>query len=140
MEIKFRSCEKLTSHLKYVVIVSRYKNQWLYVKHRERSTWEIPGGHIESGELPDEAAKRELMEESTADQFTLVPISDYSVKNEGNESHGRLYYAEIEHLKLNFDYEIECYQGFDTLPEALTYPEIQPQLLAFVRKQLSNCK
>lgn len=140
MEIKFRSCEDVTSHLKYVVIVSRYKDQWLYVKHRERSTWEIPGGHIEAGESPDQAAKRELMEESTADQFTLMPISDYSVTRDGDESHGRLYYAEIKHLKMNFNYEIECFRGFDALPDAMTYPEIQPHLLAYVSKQLSNSK
>ncbi|GAU77005.1 8-oxo-GTPase Bsu YtkD [Fusibacter sp. 3D3] len=76
------------------------------------------------------------MEESTADQFTLVPISDYSVTREGTKSYGWLYYAEIEHLKLNFDYEIECFKCFDTLPEALTYPEIQPHLWAYVTEQL----
>ncbi len=138
MKIKFISCEKETSHLKYVVIVSRYRDQWLYVKHRERSTWEIPGGHIEPGESPDEAARRELIEESTADEFTLVPISDYSVTRGGDESHGRLYYAQIKHLQLNFDHEIECFKGFDDLPDDMTYPEIQPHLLAYVSKQLNN--
>ncbi|MBF4693645.1 NUDIX hydrolase [Fusibacter ferrireducens] len=140
MEIKFKNCEQVTSHLKYVVIVSRYEGQWLLVKHRERTTWEIPGGHIEPGETPDEAARRELIEESTADQFTLVPISDYSVTRAGEVGYGRLYYAEIRHLKLNFDYEIERCQGFDVLPEALTYPEIQPHLLAYVKKHINNQK
>src|SRR5450759_3451320 len=29
-------------------------------RHRDRSTWETPGGHIEPGESPREAAVREL--------------------------------------------------------------------------------
>ena len=32
-----------------VVLVSRYKNKWVFCKHKERNTWEIPGGHIEQG-------------------------------------------------------------------------------------------
>ena len=35
----------------------------LFVEHPQRG-WEIPGGHIESGESPDEAMLRELHEET----------------------------------------------------------------------------
>ena len=34
---------------KYVVICTRYDGQWLLSRHRERSTWETQGGHIEPG-------------------------------------------------------------------------------------------
>ena len=40
-------------------------------------TWEIPGGHIEPGESPEEAARRELFEETGAAEFTIRPIFDY---------------------------------------------------------------
>ncbi|MEJ6562950.1 MAG: NUDIX domain-containing protein [Euryarchaeota archaeon] len=35
----------------------------LFVEHPERG-WEIPGGHVEAGESPDEAMLRELLEET----------------------------------------------------------------------------
>lgn len=36
----------------------------LMVFDRYRRTWELPGGHIETGESPRQAAARELLEES----------------------------------------------------------------------------
>ena len=42
----------------------------LFVDHPERG-WEIPGGHLEPGELPEEALHRELFEE-TGLEGTLV--------------------------------------------------------------------
>ena len=57
--------------LKFVVIVSRYQNKWIFCKHKQRDTYEIPGGHREAGETILEAAKRELYEETGAIKFQL---------------------------------------------------------------------
>lgn len=118
--------------LKYVVIISRYKDQWLFVKHRDRTTWEVPGGHIEADELPDDAARRELIEESSADDFNIRSICNYSVERAGIKRYGRLYYAEIYHLADRFEHEIQAIALFDDLPDQLTYPDIQPLLMAHV--------
>ena len=36
--------------LKFAVIISRTNGKWVFCKHRERDTYEVPGGHRESGE------------------------------------------------------------------------------------------
>ena len=35
--------------MKFAVIMTRHNNQWLYCRHKERDTYEIPGGHREKG-------------------------------------------------------------------------------------------
>jgi len=42
--------------LKFVVIMARYQSKWIIIRHRERITWEIPGGHIEKGEKVEDPA------------------------------------------------------------------------------------
>lgn len=37
-------------HYKYVVVCSNYQGKWLFSRHKERTTWETQGGHVEEGE------------------------------------------------------------------------------------------
>ena len=53
----------------YAVIIARYKNQWVFCKHKERMTYECPGGHREPGEPVDQTASRELYEETGQHNF-----------------------------------------------------------------------
>ena len=84
MEVKFYESVD-DSLLKFAVIISRSSGKWVFCKHRERATYEIPGGHRESGETLLEAAKRELREETGAIDFCIEPLCVYSVtgKNRG---------------------------------------------------------
>ena len=52
------------SFLKFAVIISKADGKWVFCKHKERDTYEIPGGHREEGELILDTAKRELREET----------------------------------------------------------------------------
>lgn len=48
MKIKFYEKNIIENEkLLYAIVVSRYKNKWIFVKHKERDTWEIPAGHRE---------------------------------------------------------------------------------------------
>ena len=48
------------SRLRFAVILAKTEGKWVFCKHRERDTYEVPGGHREPGESILETAKREL--------------------------------------------------------------------------------
>ena len=116
------------SKLKFAVIMARYKEKWVFVKHNLRSTWEIPGGHREKNEDMNTTASRELVEETGAKDFKMTPVCIYSVNKDGIESFGQLFYSEIESIEDLPSSEIGEIRLFDKLPENLTYPLIQPYL------------
>src|SRR5687767_6270309 len=47
-----------------VAIFARHRGRVLLIKHKRLGTWLPPGGELEDGETPLEAAKRELYEET----------------------------------------------------------------------------
>jgi 8-oxo-dGTP diphosphatase len=113
----------------YSVVSARYRGQWIFVRHQERTTWEIPGGHIEAGETSFEAAGRELMEETGAGKFNLECIATYSVSIDRETGWGRLYMAEVFEIgPITDTSEIAGIKLMDHLPDNLTHPDIQPHL------------
>jgi 8-oxo-dGTP diphosphatase len=120
------------SELTYVVMGARHRGEWIFVRHRERKTWELPAGHIEPGEGPDRAAVRELYEEAGVVNSSLTVISDYSVSVGEKSASGRLYYAEVKELEALPDHEIEEIKFSSELPSHLTYPEVQTLLFSLL--------
>ncbi len=56
-----RFCEEVEDALlKFAVIISKSNDKWVYCRHRERITYENPGGHREAGETILATARREL--------------------------------------------------------------------------------
>jgi 8-oxo-dGTP diphosphatase len=114
-----------------VVLVSQYNGKWVYCRHKERNTWEIPGGHIEEGESWLEAAKRELYEETGATDAEIEPICVYSISK-----YGLLCYAKINKLEeLPKEYEIKEVAFFDNEPEELTYVEAHKLFFKTVKEK-----
>ncbi|WP_105616104.1 NUDIX hydrolase [Vallitalea okinawensis] len=129
LKVDFYELGKITEEkLKYVVIQSQYQNQWVLVRHKQRDTWEIPGGHIEEGESASQAASRELFEETGAKAFELIPVCTYSVTRGEEQSYGQLFYSKITTLVELPDSEIAEIKFFKKLPPNLTYSQIQPHL------------
>jgi 8-oxo-dGTP diphosphatase len=125
--------------LSYVVIFIKQGEEWVLVRHRERSTWEFAGGHIEAGESPDEAAARELYEETGAETYSLYPICIYSVsREEVPASHGMLYFAAVDKFGPLPEYEMEEIRSFREIPEDVTYPGIYPTLIGRVNDYIKQ--
>ncbi len=132
IEVKFydQAADEL---LKFAVIISKTNGKWVFCKHKERNTYEVPGGHREENETILETAKRELKEETGALDFTVSPICVYSVtgKNKVNETseetYGMLFFADIKSFENELHSEMEKVLITDTLVENWTYPLIQPK-------------
>ena len=55
-----------------------------------------------------------------------------------SKSCGMLYFADIKRFEKDLHSEMEKVRLFDGLPDALTYPQIQPLLIAEVQRREEN--
>ena len=140
VEVKFH--ESIDDNLlKFAVIISRSNGKWVFCKHRERDTYEVPGGHREANETILETAKRQLQEETGAVDFEIKPICVYSVKgktriteNVDDETFGMLFIANVFSFE-EINSEIEKVILVDELVDNWTYPLIQPKLIEEARNR-----
>ena len=138
LEVKFHD-NVSDELLKFAVIISKTNGKWVFCKHKERETYEVPGGRREVGESILETAKRELVEETGAIDFDMKPICVYSVKgktrvneNENKISFGMLYFADIYSFG-EINSEMEKILITDILVKDWTYSLIQPKLIEEAR-------
>ncbi len=119
-------------------MAARYRKEWIFVRHRDRKSWEMPAGHIEQGESADQAAVRELFEEAGVVRSSIVHICDYSVLVREKKGYGRLYGAIVEELDPHLEYEIDELLFTAELPGTLTYPEVQSILFKRAEKHFQT--
>lgn len=127
--------------LKFAVIIARTNGKWIFCKHKERDTYEVPGGHRENGESILDTAKRELSEETGATDFSIQQVCVYSVKGKtrfnerlDDETFGMLYVADITAFE-EINSEIEKIIITDCLVDNWTYPLIQPKLIEEAKRR-----
>jgi len=119
---------------KYVVVIAFVGNRIVLCRHRDRLTWETPGGHIEPGEAPRQAAVRELYEEAGITASTLSDLGDYRV----GDVTGRVFVAEVGTRHPLPHFEMAETREVDELPSDLTYPEIAHMLVQHARTSRSQ--
>ncbi len=135
-KIRVRFIDSLNDKLvKIVMVVSTYKGKLVFCKHRVRKTYEIPAGHKELGEKPIEAARRELVEETSAIDYHIEPVCYYSVTDEYAENFGKIFVADITKISGNLEYEIEEIIFSNTVPDNTTYPYVVNKIIDEVKKR-----
>lgn len=127
--------------LKFAVVIAKTDGRWIFCKHKERDTYEVPGGHREVGENIIDTAKRELREETGAIDFDIKPVCVYSVKGKtrvnediNDETFGMLFVADVFSFE-EIHSEIEKIIICENLVDDWTYPFIQPKLIEEAKKR-----
>lgn len=124
------------SDLTYVVIGAREKGRWIFVRHRERESWELPAGHIEKNEQALEAARRELYEETGTVKAKIHVLNDYSVSIRGKISYGRIFFAAVEEREPLPKSEIGEIMVAEETPLPATYPEAHKVFVRLLEKHI----
>lgn len=128
------------SDLTYVIIGARENDNWIFVRHKDRETWELPAGHIEEGESASNAAIRELHEETGTLEGKVKAINDYAVTRDGKKLYGRIFYAKVLNRGKLPESEIAEIILSEKSPEPATYPYAHWKFIDILETYRSNLK
>jgi len=136
LKVDFHSPDFLPAYgLTFVIIGARHKNNWIFIRNKRRKAYELPAGHINHSEDADDAARRELEEETGALKYTIECIATYTVSEEGRDRAGRLYYAVVGVMGGEVDdNEVDEVLLCGSLPQKLSFPCVQAVLFAYLEK------
>ncbi|WP_059171479.1 RNA deprotection pyrophosphohydrolase [Bacillus sp. FJAT-27445] len=102
VELSFKRnafCEK-TGH---VLAICVYKGKWLLTKHGKRGL-EFPGGKVEPGETLEEAARREVLEETGGVLGQLYWLADYRVTSTEHAFVKAVFFGKVEDVQAQDSY------------------------------------
>ncbi len=108
-----------------------YKDKYLFIKKvsngsKNQGYWELPGGGLNFGELPEDGLTREVREETGLNIAVLKPIITWSfLKNNNKQVIGITYLCEAKDEKVTISEEHEDFawvkkkdfDNIDLLPE-----------------------
>lgn len=94
LAFKENAFEQEASH---VLIICTYNGEWLLTDHKKRGL-EFPGGKAEIGETLEQAARREVMEETGAVLKRIKSMGEYRVSSGEGIFVKRIFYGEAEKI------------------------------------------
>lgn len=118
---------------------NKRKNKILLVKRRDIPIWVIPGGGIEDGETPEEAAVRETEEESGYEIKITRKVAEYTHKAKSKIDHVFEAVVVDGHPQLSSESKEIRFFRLDSLPE-IRHPFISLRLKDLARRSKTIIK
>lgn len=112
--------------MRFVYAVGFLEGMFLMIYNPRREGWEMPGGHMEERESPEEAIRREYLEESGYEflPMTRMNMGDVAVFT------GLVRYRGGGEMKGAF---------FNELPDRLAFPEVEyREIISWARSCLEK--
>ncbi|RTR29517.1 nucleoside triphosphatase YtkD [Robertmurraya yapensis] len=138
---------QLSKEPQHVLTICRYVDAWLLTKHKLRGL-EFPGGKVEAGEMLEDAARREVYEETGATVKELQFIGEYEVDNGSDSFVKAIFYGEVDGLEESDNYyetagpvlikENLLTQRFGEEYSFIMKDEVIKQVLLYIEKQKSG--
>jgi 8-oxo-dGTP diphosphatase len=125
--------------IQYVSVFARKNQKWLICHERESGYWTCPGGKIEHGETPIQAASRELWEETGSVAVALTPLFIYCIKSDYGLSYGVQYFTLVESVSVLPKFEMDQIDFVIELPlDNFEYPMVHSSLEKEITKLLER--
>lgn len=106
---------------KHVWVVCYYKDKWLLTSHKDRGL-EFPGGKVEEGESAEQAAIREVKEETGGTVANINYVGQYFVEGKGGTIVKNVYFAIVNALpEQSTYYETNGPVLLNTLPQNIKH-------------------
>ncbi|UOQ85355.1 RNA deprotection pyrophosphohydrolase [Gracilibacillus salinarum] len=109
---------------RHVWVICRFEEKWLLTKHKNRGL-EFPGGKVEKNETPEEAAIREVWEETGGEVAHIEYIGQYYVSGKREQLAKNIYFATVKALQKQDNYfETEGPVLLEQLPATIKTDEM----------------
>jgi 8-oxo-dGTP diphosphatase len=102
VELSFEE-QSFPEEAKHVLVITQNGEDWVLTNHKKRGL-EFPGGKMEAGETLEEAARREVYEETGAVLSELLRLGEYRVEDQSGNFVKAVFWGRVNHIDKKTDY------------------------------------